>query len=82
MTQVYRSAFVTLLNQVTRISGALKEVDSQIEQVLTAGHAEAEFESVLDYKKKIVESLSKIDMKLEEYEMRSHTSQDHNANID
>lgn len=69
---------------MTRISGAVKEVDSQIEQVLTAGHAEAEFESVLEYKMKIVESLSKIDLKLEEYEMRSHTShraQDNNATL-
>lgn len=56
--QVDRSAFVTLLNRVTTISGALKEVDSQIEQGLTAGHAHAEFESVLEYKIKIVESLS------------------------
>lgn len=67
MTPVDRSAFLTLLNEVTRISGAVTEVDSQIEQVLTAGHAEAEFESVLEYNMKIVESLSKIDLKLEEY---------------
>lgn len=59
-------------------------MDSQIEQVLTAGPAEAEFESVLEYKMKIVESLSKIDLELEEYEMRSHTShraQDNNATL-
>lgn len=69
---------------MTRISGAVKEVDSQIEQVLTAGHAEAELESVLEYKMKIVESLSKIDLKLEEYEMISHTyhrAQDNNATL-
>lgn len=59
-------------------------MDSQIGQVFTPGHAEAEFESVLEYKMKIVESLSKIDLKLEEYEMWSHAchrAQDNNATL-
>lgn len=73
VTQVDRSVLVTLRNQVTKISEALKQVDSQMEQVLTVENAEGEFERVVEYEMEIEETISKIDLKLEEYETNSRT---------